>query len=135
MFELHEGRRAEVAAHRVVMRREHHAASRVEREVLEARVRHRVPVERRRASAELIQRDNGVAGRGAEDHGRLGALDQEGGLAGVDPVAGAAQPCEHGVRRAQHTAVRGDRRAHLRQDHGDARRAQQRRLAAHVWTS
>mmetsp|Transcript_70409 Transcript_70409/g.159280 ORF Transcript_70409/g.159280 Transcript_70409/m.159280 type:complete len:313 (-) Transcript_70409:183-1121(-) len=125
------GDRPPLVDQRVVVRREHGPALGLVREVVNDGVGYGGAVEGGGPAPELIQ-DHNRLGRGVVQHrGGFGQLDEEGGLAGEDPVRGA-EAREDSVHRRELGLEGGHEAAHLGHDRQQAALPKQRRLAAHV---
>ena len=88
-------------------------------------------VERARAAADLVEDHQAALGGVVEDVGGLGHLDHEGGLAGVQLIAGA-DAREEAIDQADRRALGGDVAADLRQQRDQRDLADVGALARHV---
>ncbi|KAH8715644.1 hypothetical protein HC256_004445 [Beauveria bassiana] len=83
------------------------------------------------APAKLVEDNEAAGGSGAEDTGRLGDLDHEGGLAGEEIIASAGAGVD-GVAEGHFEGVGGDKGADLGEEDEKGKGAYKGRLAAHV---
>mmetsp|Transcript_29909 Transcript_29909/g.83604 ORF Transcript_29909/g.83604 Transcript_29909/m.83604 type:complete len:281 (-) Transcript_29909:63-905(-) len=115
----------------VVVGRKEDSRGAVERKVLQHGIRDRVPVPRTRAPTQLVEHHQRVARGVLEDVGGLLQLHHERGLPCGDVVRRPA-PREDAVETLQAAGCGRNVASHLREDHREARLAEDRGLAPHV---